>query len=74
MIFYNENIMVGNKKSPYTTITGCTFLFYEFQRILPLLMDANSESLLKDEIESNYSAPPMGMSNRLTVVLQQELH
>jgi len=22
----------------------------------------------------NYSAPPMGMSNRLTVVLQQELH
>ena len=24
--------------------------------------------------ESNYSAPPMGMSNRLTVVLQQELH
>ena len=23
---------------------------------------------------SNYSAPPMGMSNRLTVVLQQELH
>ena len=28
------------------------------------------------EIEGycNYSAPPMGMSNRLTVVLQQELH
>ena len=25
-------------------------------------------------ISSNYSAPPMGMSNRLTVVLQQELH
>lgn len=24
--------------------------------------------------QSNYSAPPMGMSNRLTVVLQQELH
>ena len=22
----------------------------------------------------NYSAPPMGMNNRLTVVLQQELH
>ena len=22
----------------------------------------------------NYSAPPMGMSNRLTVVQQQELH
>ena len=25
-------------------------------------------------VECNYSAPPMGMSNRLTVVLQQELH
>ena len=24
--------------------------------------------------KGNYSAPPMGMSNRLTVVLQQELH
>ena len=24
--------------------------------------------------DGNYSAPPMGMSNRLTVVLQQELH
>jgi len=24
--------------------------------------------------QRNYSAPPMGMSNRLTVVLQQELH
>ena len=26
------------------------------------------------DLISNYSAPPMGMSNRLTVVLQQELH
>ena len=26
------------------------------------------------EVAGNYSAPPMGMSNRLTVVLQQELH
>ena len=25
-------------------------------------------------VNGNYSAPPMGMSNRLTVVLQQELH
>ena len=28
----------------------------------------------KGERKRNYSAPPMGMSNRLTVVLQQELH
>ena len=27
-----------------------------------------------DKRKRNYSAPPMGMSNRLTVVLQQELH
>lgn len=26
------------------------------------------------QVKRNYSAPPMGMSNRLTVVLQQELH
>ena len=26
------------------------------------------------DVMGNYSAPPMGMSNRLTVVLQQELH
>ena len=26
------------------------------------------------KFKCNYSAPPMGMSNRLTVVLQQELH
>lgn len=32
--------------------------------------------LIKTDLpkQSNYSAPPMGMSNRLTVVLQQELH
>ncbi|WP_418332348.1 DUF262 domain-containing protein [Segatella sp.] len=30
---------------------------------------------IKDQAHNrNYSAPPMGMSNRLTVVLQQELH
>ena len=28
----------------------------------------------KFKVLRNYSAPPMGMSNRLTVVLQQELH
>lgn len=44
---------MNKKNSPYSAITGCTFLYYEFQRVLPLLMDANSEQLLKDEIESN---------------------
>ena len=31
-------------------------------------------NILEKSIIRNYSAPPMGMSNRLTVVLQQELH
>ncbi|MCR5698445.1 MAG: DUF1819 family protein [Treponemataceae bacterium] len=41
-------------KSPYSAaITGSTFLFYEFKRLLPLLMSENSEELLKKEIEEN---------------------
>ena len=39
--------------SPYTTITGCSYMFYEFERILPLLLDPDSEQLLKDEVENN---------------------
>ena len=33
-----------------------------------------NKKIKKKEKNGNYSAPPMGMSNRLTVVLQQELH
>ena len=39
--------------SPYSAITGCTFLYYEFKRVLPILMDENSSELLKKEIEEN---------------------
>lgn len=70
MIFYNENIMVENKKSPYTTITGCTFLFYEFQRMLPLLTDANSKSLLKDEIENNRVLQVNSIASRKRFVVE----
>lgn len=45
--------MARINKSPYTAITGCTFLYYEFGRVLPLLMDANAASLLRDEVENN---------------------
>ncbi|MDR0938235.1 MAG: DUF1819 family protein [Mediterranea sp.] len=46
--------MPNKINSPYTaTITGCGFLYYEFQRMLPLLMAENSEALLKDELENN---------------------
>lgn len=41
-------------KSPYSaSITGCAFLFYEFVRILPLLMSEHSAILLKEEIADN---------------------
>lgn len=42
------------QNSPYTaTITGCGFLYYEFLRILPLLMSEDSAKLLKEEIDNN---------------------
>jgi hypothetical protein len=42
------------QNSPYTaTITGCGFLYYEFLRILPLLMSKDSARLLKEEIDNN---------------------
>lgn len=42
------------KNSPYTSaMTGGAFLYYEFMRILPLLMSDKSDELLKDEILNN---------------------
>ena len=42
------------KNSPYSAgMTGCGFMIDEMNRILPLLMDDNSDVLLKKEIESN---------------------
>ena len=45
--------MINNNDSPYSSITGCTFLYYEFGRILPLLMDPDAAQLLKEEAECN---------------------
>ena len=37
-------------QSPYSaSITGCAVLYYEFKRILPLLLSEDSDMLLKDE-------------------------
>ena len=42
---------MNKNNSPYTAaITGCSFLYYEFKRILPMLMSADAEKLLKDEV------------------------
>lgn len=62
--------MTEKNKSPYTTITGCTFLYYEFGRILPLLMDANSEALLKDEIENNRVLQVNSIASRKRFVVE----
>ena len=40
-------------KSDYMSLTGCPFLFYEFKRMLPLLMDPNADKLIKEEVQNN---------------------
>ena len=44
---------MNKNNSPYTAITGCAFLYYEFKRILPIFLSEDAELLLKDEIENN---------------------
>lgn len=47
--------MINKNNSQYSaTITGCAFLYNEFMRILPLLMDENATELLKDEVQNNH--------------------
>ena len=62
--------MMNKIKSPYSAaITGCGFQFYEFQRVFPLLMDANSKTLLQDEIENNRLLQVNSRKARRTFVL-----
>jgi hypothetical protein len=57
--------------SPYSAaMTGCAFLYYEFQRILPLLMSDNAEKQLKDEIENNRILQVNSRKARRTFVLE----
>ena len=57
--------------SPYTAaITGCSFLYYEFKRILPMLMSADAEQLLKDEVENNQILQINSRKARRTFVLE----
>ena len=45
---------IQRNNSPYSAaLTGCTFMFYEMNRCLPLLMDADADELLKQEVEQN---------------------
>lgn len=45
---------MAKNNSPYSaSITGCGFCFYEFIRILPLLMAENADEQLRDEVKNN---------------------
>ena len=58
-------------QSPYTAaITGCAALYYEFKRILPLLLSEDSDTLLKDEIENNQILQINSRKARRTFVLE----
>ena len=62
---------MNRNNSPYTAaITGCAVLYYEFKRILPLLMSADAEEQLKDEIENNQILQINSRKARRTFVLE----
>ena len=46
---------MSKNNSPYTSaFTACSFLYSEFNAVLPLLKSDNSSQLLKEEIENRY--------------------
>ena len=62
---------MNKNNSPYSAaITGCAFLYYEFQRILPVLLSADSEERLKEEIENNQILQINSRKARRTFVLE----
>jgi hypothetical protein len=62
---------MNKNNSPYSAaMTGCAFLFYEYQRILPLLLSDNSETLLKEEVENNHILQVNSRKARRTFVLE----
>ena len=63
---------MNKNNSPYTAaITGCSFLYYEFKRILPMLMSADAEKLLKDEVENNEILQINSRKARRTFMLER---
>ena len=41
-------------KSPYSAaFTGCSFMMYEMNRMLPLFLAENSDEVIRQEIEDN---------------------
>lgn len=62
---------INRKNSPYSAaLTGCSFMFFEFNRCLPLLMDEHADVLLKKEIEENQIMLVNSISARKKFVLE----
>ena len=62
---------MNKNNSPYSAaITGCSFLYYEFQRFLPILMAENSDKLLEEEVENNKFLQINSRKARRTIVLE----
>jgi len=62
---------MNKNNSPYSAaITGCSFLYYEFQRILPILMSEDSDKRLSEEIENNEILQINSRKARRTFVLE----
>lgn len=63
--------MMNKYNSPYSAaLTGCAFLYNEFIRILPLLMDENATDLLKDEVLSNHILQVNSQKARQTFITE----
>lgn len=62
---------MNKKNSPYSAaITGCSFQYYEFQRILPLLLSEEADKLIFEEIENNNLLHINSRKSRTTFVLE----
>lgn len=59
-----------NSHSPYSSITGCSFLFYEFKRMLPVLMSENSTQLIAEEIQNNQILQVNSIASRKRFIVE----
>ncbi len=66
-------VRIMKKNSIYHSITGCAMLYYEFMRVLPLLMAENSERLLKDEVMNNNCMQVNSMTSRSRFIKEFKL-
>lgn len=54
LLFYSDKMYMTKTNSKYSaSMTGCGFVFNEFNNVLPLLMSPNSKELMKQEVINN---------------------